>query len=334
MTNIFAKVNRGVDLNPKEAARLAIWRGLDDQIIKLAPNAKAATLFLSNLRTAAPGLSRAAEKTIGIPLLGIKTRSGEAAIQSLRTLAGRTAESVGGITQRIPTGALPALGVMGAAGATRTLTQPPTLEDALMVSPTETPRLGGVPTGVPTGAPSITQAPVAETPQNPFTPELLITAIAADPRNAALYERIYKLYEDRYKTEAAATPKLTEAQQARTDITDLTQGAIDLLNTGKVKTGAVSGRLEQAKGIFGTADPTTLEFNTLISNLLATIAKARAGTSFTAGEKELLERYAPKIGDSGQQLRTKLDLLQRQFGQPTNVTSLEEALISQVGGAQ
>lgn len=216
-------------------------------------------------------------------------------------------------------------------GAGRILTGEPTLEDALMVTPTTTPQLGAVPTGM--GAmeqPAIQP----EAPQNPFTPELLITAIASDPKNAALYERLYKVYEDRYKTTTAATKPLTEAQQSRQDVIDLTQGALDLLATGRVKTGAVSGRLEQAKGVLGIADETTLEFNTLVSNLLATIAKARAGTSFTAGEKALLERYAPKVGDSGQQLRTKLRLLQQQFGRPTNVTSLEEALISQTGGAQ
>lgn len=220
-----------------------------------------------------------------------------------------------------------------AGGAVRGLSQPSTLEQALMVTPTTTPELGAVPTFAPTTTATAQQA-IQPSPQNPFTPELLITAIASDPKNAALYERLYKVYEDKYKTATTTTPKLTEAQQSRQDVVDLTQQAIDLLSTGKVKTGAISGRLEQAKGFIGAADPTTLEFNTLISNLLATIAKARAGTSFTAGEKALLERYAPKVGDSGQQLRTKLALLQRQFGQPTNVTSLEEALISQTGGAQ
>lgn len=220
-------------------------------------------------------------------------------------------------------------------GAGRVLTGEPTLEDALMVTPTVTPELGmpaefGQP-GMATAG-QATQPTAQPVQQNPFTPELLITAIASDPKNAALYERLYKLYEDRYKTTTAAAKPLTEAQQSRQDVIDLTQNALDLLATGRVKTGAVSGRLEQAKGVLGVADPLTLEFNTLVSNLLATIAKARAGTSFTAGEKAMLERYAPKVGDSGQQLRTKLALLQRQFGRPTNVTSLEEALISQTGG--
>ena len=327
MTNIFSKIDRAVDLNSKEAARLAVWQSLDDSIIKLAPQAKQATLFLSNLRTASPAIYRASEKAFGVPLLGLKSRTAESALQTVRTIGGRASEVAGRTSGRIPAGTIPTLGVMGGAGIGRLVTEPQpavNLEDALMGAP-QMGTVSGLGKGASTGATAQTQ------PTNPFTSELLITAIASDPRNAALYERLYKLYEDKYK---AATPKLTEAQQSRTDITDLTQGAIDLLSTGQVKTGAISGRLEQAKGIFGSADPMTLEFNTLISNLLATIAKARAGTSFTAGEKELLERYAPKIGDSGQQLRTKLALLQRQFGQPTNVTSLEEALISQTGGGQ
>lgn len=211
--------------------------------------------------------------------------------------------------------------------------QPTTLEDALAESVPSYLSEAGL---AGAGATAATTEEVAA--QNPFTPELLITAIAADPKNSAVYERLYKVYEDKYK--AAEPKKLTEAQQARSDIKDLAQGAVDLLNTGQVKTGAISGRFEQAKGVLGIADPTTLEFNTLISNLLATIAKARAGTSFTAGEKQLLQQYAPKVGDSGQQLRTKLALLQKQFGTDTGTTvtspqeQMLELLSSQTGGAQ
>lgn len=123
------------------------------------------------------------------------------------------------------------------------------------------------------------------------------------------------------------TKTLSEAQQARQDVQSLTQDAINRLSSGQVKAGLISGPVENLKAKVGLADQPTLEFNTLISNLKATIAKARAGTSFTEGEKKLLEQYTPNVGDSEQLLATKLQLLQELFGSQTNVSSLEDALI-------
>lgn len=106
--------------------------------------------------------------------------------------------------------------------------------------------------------------------------------------------------------------ELTEAQQAREDAGGLVTDAKNLLKTKpNIKTGFIAGPAEQIKAKFNKADQDTLTFNTMVSSLMASIAKARAGTSFTPNEEAMLKKYAPAIGDSLQELNTKLDMLDK-----------------------
>lgn len=119
-----------------------------------------------------------------------------------------------------------------------------------------------------------------------------------------------------YKTFGQSAPiKKTETQRARDEAAALTDKAIQQLDSGGVRTGLVSSKIEGLKGIIGKEDPDTLAFNTTVSSLKAAIAKARAGTSFTPNEEALLNKYAPTTGDSGQILRTKLQALQQVYSQ-------------------
>jgi hypothetical protein len=83
----------------------------------------------------------------------------------------------------------------------------------------------------------------------------------------------------------------TEAQVARKQAKSLTSQALSMLQTNpNIKTGMIGGPLEQLKSKFSVGDQSSVEFNTLISNLTATIAKARAGTSFTPNEEKMLKQ--------------------------------------------
>jgi len=111
----------------------------------------------------------------------------------------------------------------------------------------------------------------------------------------------------------------TEAQVARGSVYSIAQEALaDLKSDPKIITGTLS-RLEEAKaggtlGYIFKGDPATLGFNRKISNLIASIAKARAGTSFTPNEEKMLNKYAPKVGDSRQMLEQKLSNLVNFYG--------------------
>jgi hypothetical protein len=98
MSSVFNKLEKGADLNPKEASRLAVWTSLDDAITKAAPGVKSLTKEQSLLIQGAPGLKKSAEKTFGVPLLGIKSRKVEQGIQAGRELAGRGLQKVGEVS--------------------------------------------------------------------------------------------------------------------------------------------------------------------------------------------------------------------------------------------
>jgi hypothetical protein len=154
---------------------------------------------------------------------------------------------------------------------------------------------------------------------NPYPKINLLYDIQNDPANATNYLKYYNQVQQVFGPQ---TSKMTQQQQASSDVQKLTQDAMQQLQSGAVKTGpfGILGKLEQAKGAINMADPATLQFNTTVANLMATIARARAGTAFTPNEQKLLEQYTPHIGDSYQQLVVKLNALQQQFGSPGSST--------------
>lgn len=102
-------------------------------------------------------------------------------------------------------------------------------------------------------------------------------------------------------------------------VTRNTEQALQLLDSGSVNTGAIGGPLESLKAKVSMGDPETYMYNVLISNIYAAFAKERGGTAFTKQEKELLNQYLPTVGDSRQEARTKLMLLNRDADQLLNV---------------
>lgn len=180
--------------------------------------------------------------------------------------------------------------------------------------------------------------------ENPLYPKQnLLYDIASDPANTQNYIKYYQSLQSVFGPQ---TSKLSTQQQAASDVQKLTANAMQQLQSGAIKTGpfGILGKLEQAKGAINMADPATLQFNTTVANLMATIARARAGTAFTPNEQKLLEQYTPHIGDSYQQLVTKLNALQQQFGTPgsstgaagnqSNSQQLTDLLMQMSGGAQ
>lgn len=128
--------------------------------------------------------------------------------------------------------------------------------------------------------------------------------------------------------------KQTEAQIARDSVGQLVGTAIKQLDTTGAKAGPIAPRVEEFKSRFNAGDQSTLDLNNTISQIKAGIAKARAGTSFTPNEEVLLNQYTPVVGDSKQQIKTKLLGLQQTFdnhnwdkaGTAIDATSLQDLL--------
>ena len=160
-------------------------------------------------------------------------------------------------------------------------------------------------TNTPPPEPSITQGSRGIK----ITPEMLRDAYLMLPKGQA--DRLAAAYEAQ---NMGRLKPGTEAYVARENTKELTNMAYQALkNNPNLEVGLLSGPLTQLKAKLGLADQSSLDFNTVVSNLQATIAKARGGTSFTPNEQAMLDRYTPKVGDSKQELETKLRKLQDIF---------------------
>lgn len=266
-----------------------------------------------------------------------KMNIGGAAAQRAQIAGGRALSGFGTATQeiasRIPQGLIgtSVRQIGGRALTGQDQGTPETISSPMAISSYSTPSLfrqqAFGETATPVSQAQTTTASPFGVSTDQLAQALMMAYASGDTASAKQLQNMYELSASIDKS--TSTKSLSEAQQSRVDVKDLTQSALDMLAGGNIKTGLISAPLENIKGTFGVADQETLAFNTLISNLKATIAKARAGTSFTAGEKKMLEQYTPNVGDSKQQLLTKLYLLQQQFGGETpNVTSLEDSLIN------
>lgn len=156
----------------------------------------------------------------------------------------------------------------------------------------------------------------SEEPQRIITLQKLAQA-STDPNVSASdytqLKQIYDLQEAQIKDSKGTKKDKNEQDIARQDTASLIRDALQQSGNAKVQFGPAA-KVQNLLGNLNIGDQDTLNFNTTLANIQATIAKARAGTSFTPNEQKLLDQYTPKVGDSKQQIRTKLNNLDKIFG--------------------
>lgn len=231
----------------------------------------------------------------------IQSPAGQRGISNTLRGAGDTVGAVSNISNRIP----------------------PVLRDILMRAGVTSSVNAGVgstqDSNVAPSVPAPITAPVIEEPTTTIysgetgfevTPEML--SMGRMVLKDSEYNKLKDIYD--IQKEGKSGKNKTEAQQIRENTQYLIDDALVQFDANtNLKLGPISGPAEQVKSVLNLADQPTLDFNTTISNLQATIAKARGGTSFTPSEQKMLDRYTPKVGDSRQQVETKLRKLKEAF---------------------
>lgn len=129
--------------------------------------------------------------------------------------------------------------------------------------------------------------------------------------------------------------KLSEGQQARSDLITSLGMAGNIMDQGSINYGPIGSRVEGIKSIFNAADPETMSYKNVIGQVRGAITKARAGASLTEGELKLLDTYTPKDTDSEQVVRSKLEQLNNLYGSsaPTGGGLAAEDILSQLQAA-
>lgn len=342
MDGIFKKVAKGADLNPKEASRYSIWKALDNQIINMAPEAKALTLKQSAMYEMAPGLKAAANKTLGVPLLGVKSKSAERAVQAGQDFAGRalqnTGSAIGAVTgkggqvlrqakMQLPGNLISALNEVQ-----QPQEQP---QDPNMDQTMQDPTMGE-------NAPMWQEDIYGpEQPQEAmYSREQAMADIQRDPKNASTYMTLYKTFGEEAlakqapKGPSAATQKqdalVYTGSNAVNNLRSMFQKDPSLI----AKTG-VPGRnvLGIGNRVLGLG-----EYEAMAQQAIDSVARLRTGAAMTPSEEVFYRRMIPQAGDNSQTVNRKLDELERYFasfqtyGEGTQSQDLTDALMQAQGG--
>lgn len=301
MDSVFTKLDKGADLNPKEAARLAAWSSMDDAITTAEPTVKALTQRQSLLMQSAKGLEQNAKKTIGIPLLGIKSQGAEQALQAGKTIAGKTLSGVGGSGFL---GALTKQGVTRAIGEPLLAPNQPAAPDA--ASSAVTVDTLNADAGLDT---SSNTDPAASTP---FTQDNIQAAIMNDiqatgGKNIASLTSLYNTF--------GKPAKQTATEAANTNNNQLASAALKSITQAYVKAGGGQGApgLATHLPVVGKylATPEQSAYNSTKIEAATQLAKALTGSARPSSS--VIDYYIhslPNIEDRPEEVAAKLRNLQ------------------------
>jgi len=312
----FKKIDRGGSLTAKEEVDMALWRNLDEEITKIAPEVKRMTLDQSKLMSVRPGLQKSSEKTMGVPLLGIKSQALERASQKTKDFTGDMMTSVPEVAaapSRAGQGLLGAVMRESLVGTRPGITDEPTPEDPAL-DPSLDPASAGLEAPVDSSLLGDGKDQTAQV-QEGLQKAALAALASGDSKGLENIIKVAGLLESMNAT--AKPKKKTEAQVAREEAYGISQDALSTLNEGGVATGPLAGALEDFKGIFNAGDQKSVDFNRKIGALRSAIVKARGGSAVTDTELKLIDEFVPKKGDSDQMIRSKLDYIARTFGKAT-----------------
>lgn len=357
LTNAFKKINAGNPLTKDEEIRMATWSAIKDTLDEVSPEIRILNNRQSGLYKLADSIASIVQKDkpytfapLGVgaelPVSKEQVSRGTQKVWETLGLTGKLAEKVAspvlsGISA-IPQQLMQLLTGVGIGSLTEAQKDkkvtPETLEPQ-MEKIEITPEIRSSLDPEKQRALDIIDQAEAEAGSGvsgmQITPEMAIMAqIMLPSQEAQKITNAYKIQQETLEKETKQE-KLTQAQQSAVQAQEMSQQAYDLLKTKDIKTGMIAGPAEDLKAKLGLgADQDTYDFNVLISNILAMIAKARAGTALSEGEKKLLKKYVPQVGDSKQELETKLRLLQTDTGKsalqelmtPTTIQDLTQQL--------
>ena len=295
--------NTTAALSARQEIAKDIYREVNNEIPKLNKGATAATKIMSDMHKLSEGVGPSSVKEIDIPL-GWKVRL-PSQLRSVLSVAGGGIEKAGDVVAGMggkmgPLGTIlgqrvaqqGALDTLGASGNQ----QMPQMEETQGYAPsTQSSQQNSIFGGSP--------EEIKQRFEMAMIQDLQTTGGKNIPELKIIYDMI----------SGGEGKALTEQQVARKQTKGLLVDAIEQFSTGAVKTGpfGIQSGIEGLKAKFGAGDQPTLNFRATVANLKATIAKARAGTSFTPNEERLLNQYTPNNSDSAQEVATKMIMLRK-----------------------
>lgn len=149
-----------------------------------------------------------------------------------------------------------------------------------------------------------------QSPQSGFDQNMLLEAIAADPKNASTYLALFSALKpsaSATKLNASQQQQANNAQSALSNIADIRSMLSDnpslATKSGIPGQGSIIGGLES--NVLGTG-----KYNAALNNLTDVIGRLRSGAALSAAEEARYKALAPKAGDSASTINYKLSNLE------------------------
>lgn len=326
MNSVFTKLEKGADLNPKEASRLAVWSSLDKAITKAEPAVKDLTKQQSLLMQGAKGLDISRTKSAGIPLLGIKSQKAEQAIQAGKELLGRGAEKVGGVAGAEAPSTVSGLIGRTAKNMAKAQAIPRVLQlageqtpqqDSIQPDPAQTLDANGQPITDAATPDSSIATPVDESTQiqQGLRAAALQALAAGDTKGLANITAAASMFANQDKASAST---LTKTQQTTVDNANTASSTLDTMLQQLKDIGGGAGRIGglvgSVKGKLGL-DNKVSAFNSTKVDAAIALAQALSGSTRVPPPStlKLLEDSMPNYDDNPEEAQRKVDILQQRL---------------------
>ena len=319
--NAFKKLERGGNLTPKEEVDLALWKHLDNEITSIAPEVKQATLDQSKLIAVRPALQKQAQKTAGVPLLGIKSKSLEKLMQSGRDITGRAVTGKGMLGRATADAAAKApmasgQGILGAATRESVLGSRP---DLLNAQPQE--EVPGFNQDQPQETVDVFGDNAALTGQGEGQDiQAQLQAAALQALQAGDTKGLDNIIKVAGLIQSASPSKGKPMSAEAAKVTSNAQSGLDSLNQIEQALASDSG-IQGRSAISSAFNPLGITGNILGTggyeanrqNIIDTIARLRTGAAITNDEAKRFGQLIPQPADSPEVVSQKINMLRNQF---------------------
>lgn len=311
----------GADLTVPQQVRMAVWDSLDNAITEIAPGVKDLTVAQSTLMKAAPGLKKASEKTLGVPLLGIKSKMAERLAQNAKTgaagvfnTANKVTNATAPVRSELMRQALPRL-IGGGYLSNNDTTNPTNMTTPQTMTQNDT---------IPNAMDNIDQQYSQidnMSSDNPFDPANIEANIAQIMTNGGTtkdvneYLSIVKTIQS-LKPSSSTKPMSAEAAKSQSNALAGIEAINDFRSAITQDPSAFRNTILPGRSLFGGAVGNALgtgNIDAASQQIIDVIARLRTGAAISREEEARFKQFIPRPGDSQEVREQKLGYLERQF---------------------
>lgn len=292
----FDKLSTGEATNSLKQAQYDLWTQMDKRITEMAPAVKDLTTEQSNLIKSASGLKASANKTLGVPLLGLKSQTAEQGVQALKTIAGKGLDAASNVAAPLVSGNTG--GLLNKALTTVGATQQPAQPQQAAQDTTATDSLDSF---APSTTPAGRSGPIFN---SDVIQKLILEDLAQNGgKNVSTLVSLYNTFGKAAEPTAAQQTATGQINDAASLLDDMQQ-QLEQAGGGKGRIGGVLANIEGKVGLNNDVSA----YNQTKTDAAIALAKALSGSTRLPPPStlKLLEDSMPKFTDNPEEAAKKV----------------------------